>query len=115
MTHRVLLYPRAGMRDPIDHPSRKRNPIIPVRQGPRQSMNKPVTPLVGTDPFVVDGESRVCPIQRADNGLWALPGGMPEFGETPKQCAEREFMEEAGYRFEATHLLGVFSSTAYGL
>ena len=76
-------------------------------------MGKPVTPLVGADTFVVDEESRVCLIQRADNGLWALPGGCQNLGETPKQCAEREFLEETGYRIEATHLLGVFSSMRY--
>ncbi len=76
-------------------------------------MGKPITPLVGADTFVIDKESRVCLIKRADNGLWALPGGCQNLGESPKQCAEREFLEETGYRIEATHLLGVFSSTRY--
>ncbi|MFL6023912.1 MAG: NUDIX domain-containing protein, partial [Marmoricola sp.] len=46
--------------------------------------------------FVQDDEGRVLMIQRSDNGLWALPGGVMEIGETLGQCAEREVEEETG-------------------
>ena len=76
-------------------------------------MNKPITPLVGADTFLVNDKLQVCLIKRNDNGLWALPGGCQNLGESPKQCAEREFAEETGFRIEVTQLLGVFSSTLY--
>lgn len=59
-------------------------------------MPKPITPLVGADTFVVNERGEVCLIKRADNGLWALPGGCQDLGETPEHCAVREFREETG-------------------
>ena len=34
-------------------------------------------------------------IRRRDNGVWAIPGGMVDAGETVSQTVKREFMEEA--------------------
>jgi len=76
-------------------------------------MGKPVTPLVGADLFVQDEHKRILLIKRKDNSLWALPGGCQDLGETPKECAEREFFEETGMTARVTQLLGVFSSTRY--
>jgi len=76
-------------------------------------MPKPVTPLVGCDVFVLNEKSEVLLIQRADNGLWALPGGCHDLGETPQACAQRECKEESGYDVKVTDLLGVYSSNRY--
>lgn len=76
-------------------------------------MPKPITPLVGCDIFVLNEKFEVLLIQRADNGLWAMPGGCHDLGETPKECAEREGREETGYIFKATALLGAWSSNRY--
>ena len=76
-------------------------------------MPKPVSPIVGADCFVVNSREQVCLIRRADNGLWALPGGCQDLGETPAQCAVREFREETGLDVRLVALLGVFSSQLY--
>jgi ADP-ribose pyrophosphatase YjhB (NUDIX family) len=76
-------------------------------------MPKPVTPLVGCDVFVTDEAQRVLLVRRADNRLWALPGGCQELGETPQGCAVRECLEETGFSIRCTRLLGVFSSKRY--
>jgi ADP-ribose pyrophosphatase YjhB (NUDIX family) len=76
-------------------------------------MPQPITPLVGSDAFVLNEKSEVLLIRRSDNGFWATPGGCHDLGETPKKCAERECLEESGYIVEVTELLGVFSSNCY--
>jgi ADP-ribose pyrophosphatase YjhB (NUDIX family) len=76
-------------------------------------MTVPRTPMVGADTFVVNDKQQACLIRRSDNGLWALPGGAQDLGETPRQCAVREFFEETGFRIEIIALIGVFSSLLY--
>jgi ADP-ribose pyrophosphatase YjhB (NUDIX family) len=76
-------------------------------------MPAPVTPLVGADVFVPDEAGRVLLIRRADNGMWALPGGFHDLHETPATCAARECFEETGLSVRITRLLGVFSSNRY--
>lgn len=49
---------------------------------------------------------RVLLIQRATKpyfGMWSLPGGRLEPGETPERAAEREIMEEVGLRVWRLH------------
>jgi ADP-ribose pyrophosphatase YjhB (NUDIX family) len=41
-------------------------------------------------------------------GLWAIPGGGADVGESPGQAVEREVYEETGYQVRATRLLAVF-------
>lgn len=73
-------------------------------------MPKPLTPAVGCDVFITDEAGRVLLTRREDNGLWALPGGCQELGETPAECARRECLEETGLTVRLVRLLGVFSS-----
>jgi len=49
-------------------------------------------------------------IRRNDDGLWALPGGITDPGETLARTAQRELWEEAGLVGRVTQLLGVFDS-----
>ena len=71
------------------------------------------TPYVAADAAVFR-DGRILLIRREDNGLWAMPGGMTEVGETWAQSAERELREEAGAKGTATRLLGVFDSRLWG-
>ncbi len=49
-------------------------------------------------------------VRRTDDGLWALPGGITDPGETLAATARRELWEEAGLDGRVTQLLGVFDS-----
>lgn len=48
-------------------------------------------------------------IERTDNGLWALPGGAQDIGESVVQAAQREVYEETGIGVEITGLSGIYS------
>ena len=70
----------------------------------------PNQPLVGVGAIIVEG-GRVALVKRGQApllGEWSIPGGMLELGETLRQGAEREAVEETGLRVRATDVLGVF-------
>ena len=66
------------------------------------------TPLAVVDTAVFDEAGRLLLIRRADNKLWALPGGACDVGESPASGGAREVWEETGYTVAVTHLLGIF-------
>ncbi|MBN1877455.1 MAG: NUDIX hydrolase N-terminal domain-containing protein [Anaerolineae bacterium] len=72
------------------------------------------TPLSVGDAAVIDVEGQILLIRRADNGLWAMPGGALEVGETPAEGVVREALEETGVRSEPVALVGVFDSRLCG-
>lgn len=55
---------------------------------------------------VQDGERQVLLCGRGSDGLWALPKGTPEPGETLEQTALREVREETGVQVEAEGQVG---------
>lgn len=71
------------------------------------------SPLVGVDAALMR-DDKLLLIRRSDNGLWGMPGGLCEVGETLAQAAERELFEETGLSGQALKLLGVFDSRLIG-
>ncbi len=59
---------------------------------------------------VVMQENRLLLVRRRDDGLWALPGGITDPGETLAESAQRELWEETGIRARPRRLLGIFDS-----
>ena len=55
-------------------------------------------------------DGKVLLIQRAKPplGLWSLPGGHVEFGETALAAAQRELMEESGVTADLTTFVGLY-------
>src|SRR5579862_4194484 len=70
----------------------------------------PECPLVGVGAVIAE-KDRVVLVKRGHApllGEWSIPGGMLEVGETLRQAAVREVLEETGLRVEVGELLGVF-------
>jgi ADP-ribose pyrophosphatase YjhB (NUDIX family) len=75
-----------------------------------------VVPCVGA--VVQDAAGRLLLIQRGQEpsrGLWSLPGGRVEAGETMEQAVEREVLEETGLRVRAGALVGRVSIPGDGV
>jgi ADP-ribose pyrophosphatase len=49
---------------------------------------------------IVVCDDKVLLVQRKDTGLWALPGGFVDHGETASQAARRELAEETGIKLK---------------
>lgn len=71
---------------------------------------EPTGIVVAVSAFVTDERDRLLMIRRTDNGLYALPGGRHELGETMTGTAIRETDEETGLRIEITGLIGIYSN-----
>lgn len=69
-----------------------------------------VTPRVGANAVVFNEASKVLLTRRADNGMWCLPGGHVDFGETLAEAAVRETLEETGLHVAVERLIGVYSA-----
>ena len=74
-------------------------------------MAGPETPKIMVD-VVVPSEGGVVLIRRGTDpyeGMWALPGGFVEVGETAENAAVREAKEETNLDVELERLVGVYS------
>jgi 8-oxo-dGTP diphosphatase len=70
---------------------------------------------IGAYGIAHDADGRILLVRAASYltvaGMWFLPGGGVEHGETPSEALEREVREETGLLIRAHSLLGVLSDT----
>ncbi len=71
---------------------------------------KPATSCGG---IVFDGARRVLLLRRSDEGIWCLPKGTMEPGETPERTAIREVEEETGLQVRLLRPVGTIEFTYY--
>ena len=78
-----------------------------VHEATRHLLKRPV---VGIAAVARTADGRFLLVRRADNGLWCLPGGTLEWGETLASGIGRELEEEAGVEaHEVVRVLGAWS------
>lgn len=68
-----------------------------------------VTPKVGVQGILFNEEGKLLLERRADDGLYGLPGGWVDAGESPEMTVVRELMEEAGLQVEVDELIGFYT------
>jgi len=69
---------------------------------------------IGVGVFIRNKEGKILLEKRSDNGLWGLPGGKVEPGETIENTAIREVKEETGFDIKIVKLLGIYSDPLEG-
>ncbi|MER7755728.1 NUDIX domain-containing protein [Kitasatospora sp. NPDC097643] len=74
---------------------------------------KPNSLVPAASVVVVDGLGRVLLQRRTDNGMWALPGGVMELGESIADCGIRETREETGVDISITGLVGTYTNPSH--
>lgn len=64
---------------------------------------------LGCTAIIFDENRRVLLTRRTDNGLWCLPGGAMDSGESAAEACEREVREETGLHVRVKRFVGVYS------
>ncbi|MGD1936888.1 MAG: NUDIX hydrolase [Cyanophyceae cyanobacterium] len=68
-------------------------------------------PLVGATAIARLDDNSIILVRRKDDGLWSIPGGLVDWGETVESAVVREVQEETGLTVTSVdRLVGVYSS-----
>ncbi|HLA97569.1 MAG TPA: NUDIX hydrolase [Anaerolineales bacterium] len=59
-------------------------------------------------------DDKLLMVRERQDGGWTLPGGWADVGDVPSQAAEREVLEEAGFRVKAKRVIGVYDANRSG-
>lgn len=70
---------------------------------------KPNSIVPAGSAVIVNADGDVLLHRRSDSGLWTLPGGAMEIGETMSQAVVREVEEETGIRIAIAGLVGLYT------
>lgn len=66
------------------------------------------TPKLDVRALILDDAGRLLLVQERSDGLWTLPGGWCDIGESPAGAVVREVVEETGLECRAVQLLALF-------
>ncbi|TJZ67424.1 NUDIX hydrolase [Chitiniphilus eburneus] len=65
------------------------------------------TPKLDVRALILDSNQHVLLVREASDGLWTLPGGWCDIGESPADAVVREVREETGLSVRPTRLLAL--------
>ena len=72
------------------------------------------TPKIDVRGVVFDDRERVLLMREKTDGLWSLPGGWADPGDTPSVAVTREVLEETGYHSSAVKLVACWDRERQG-
>lgn len=84
-------------------------PVPPFLADLRSHVGTQLLWLSGVSAVVVDDDERILLVRRADNGLWAIVGGVLEPGEQPAPAIVREVHEETGVHVVPERICTVYT------
>ena len=75
----------------------------------------PIRPQVGVGILLIRNQKLLLIKRRydPDAGYWSIPGGHLELGERTKAAAERECLEETGFKVKVIKLAGIIDKIMY--
>jgi ADP-ribose pyrophosphatase YjhB (NUDIX family) len=103
---------RAALDSPHDarlEPAYAQEPLRPHYPILRQAVGQTAVILPGAMAVIRDEAGRVLVARRMDDGLFDVPGGYSDLGETTTHTAIREVREETGLEVEPVRVIGVYS------
>jgi len=59
-------------------------------------------------------DGKILMVREMSDGCWAMPGGWADVGDLPSESAEREVLEEAGFKVKSTRVIGVYDANRDG-
>ncbi|MEG3130978.1 NUDIX hydrolase [Pantoea cypripedii] len=71
------------------------------------------TPKTDVRAFIIR-ENKILMVRESEDGLWSLPGGWADVGDSPATAVCREVLEETGLNVNVTKLLGVWDRNQHG-
>ena len=84
---------------------------LPTRIIPGSRIGKQGRIRFGCSAAIFDStRQKILLTRRTDNGLWCLPGGALDPGESVEEACVREVLEETGLRVRVKRLIGIYSS-----
>jgi len=64
---------------------------------------------IGCGAIMEDREGRILLQRKGDPGIWGIPGGIMEIGETFEETVKREVLEETNLHIQQFTLFGIYS------
>ncbi|MGR9047343.1 NUDIX hydrolase [Halobacillus faecis] len=75
----------------------------------RQMIGNETLLTVGCGAIIEDAYGRILLQKRSDHGVWGIPGGLLEIGESFDSAVKREVKEETGLDIKSVDLFGIYS------
>jgi len=79
----------------------------------RQKLGCELLQIPAVAALIRDSQNNLLFVRKSEDGIWGLPAGAIEPGESPKEAIQREVLEETGWSVRPTRIAGVFGGRTF--